>query len=276
MHRRSLIALLLLVDLCMALAGCSSQPPARTLTIAVGTTLQDTGFLDALLPRFREETGIEVKVIAVGTGQALELARRGDADALWVHEPTLELKFMEDGYGSVRRPLMHNSFILVGPPDDPAGVKGEKSISTAFAQIAKKQAAFYSRGDKSGTHEKELALWKEAHAEPKGDWYRASGVGMAALLRLADQKGGYALTDWGTYQTLRKELQLELMSQNDPPVLNQYNVILVNPDKYPHVHYAEAERFMAFLTLPETKQFIADFGKERFGEPIFFVDEPKP
>jgi len=183
---------------------------------------------------------------------------------------------MEQGYGSVRRPLMHNSFILVGPPEDPAGVRGEESISAAFAQIAQKQAAFYSRGDKSGTHERELSLWQEAQVEPKGDWYRASGVGMAALLRLADQKGGYTLTDWGTYETLRKQLRLELLSQNDPPILNQYSVLLVNPEKHSHVHYKEAEQFLAFLTSPETRQFIAEFGKDRFGEPIFYVDDPKP
>jgi tungstate transport system substrate-binding protein len=258
----------------LLLAGCSSRPAEKTLTLACGVTPRDTGLLDALLPRFREETGIEVKVVAVGTGQALGLARRGDADVLLVHDPALEEKFMADGFGTVRREVMHNDFVLVGPSDDPAGIKGEKSIAQAFTRLARKEAPFYSRGDESGTHEREKTIWQKAGIEPKGDWYRSAGSGMAAVLRIADQKEGYALTDRGTYLSQRKDLKVVLLSEGDPLLLNRYSVIVVNPEKLPHIHYAEAEFFLGFMTSPETRKQIAEFGVDRYGESLFHPDEP--
>jgi tungstate transport system substrate-binding protein len=264
--------LLLTVACLLALPGCSSAPQSRTLTLATTTSARDTGLLDALLPKFREQTGIDVKVVAVGTGQAIELARRGDADAMLVHDPAAEEKFMADGFGSVRRPLMYNDFVLVGPATDPAGVKGEKSIAKAFAQVAAKQAPFYSRGDESGTHVKEKKIWSQAEVEAKGDWYQSAGVGMAALLRLADEKDGYTLTDRGTYLSQRKNLNLVILSEGDPLLINRYSVIVVNPEKHPHVHHSEADQFLKFMTSPETQKAIAEFGVERFGEPLFHVE----
>jgi tungstate transport system substrate-binding protein len=243
--------------------------------LATTTSAQDTGLLDVLVPRFREQTGIEVKVVAVGTGQAIELARRGDADVLLVHDPESEEKFMADGFGAVRRPLMYNDFVLVGPTEDPAGVKEEKSIAKAFAQLATKEAPFYSRGDESGTHKKEKKIWNNAEIEPHGDWYRSAGAGagMAAVLRLADEKNAYTLTDRGTYLSQRKNLKLVILSEGDPLLLNRYSVIVVSRDKHPHVHYSEAEQFLGFMTSPETRKTIAEFGVDRFGEPLFHVDE---
>jgi tungstate transport system substrate-binding protein len=256
----------------LTVPGCSSQPAARTLTLATTTSARDTGLLDVLTPRFKEQSGIEVKVVAVGTGQALELARRGDADVLLVHDPESEEKFMAEGFGATRRPLMYNDFVLVGPPDDPAGVKGEKSIVKAFAQLAAKEAPFYSRGDESGTHLKEKKIWSEDGIEPKGDWYRSAGAGMAAVLRIANEKNGYTLTDRGTYLSQRKNLNLVILSEGDPLLLNRYSVIVVNPAKHPHVHHPEAVQFLEFMTSSETRKTIAAFGVDLFGEPLFHVE----
>jgi len=259
-------------------AGCSARPASDgpTLTLATTTSAQDTGLLDELLPRFRDETGIEVKVVARGTGEALQLARRGDADALLVHDPASEEQLIADGFGEARHEIMHNDFVLVGPANDPAGVKGEKSIAAAFATIAAKEAAFYSRGDKSGTHQKEKAVWRAAHIEPNGAWYRSSGVGMAEMLSMADEKQGYTLTDRGTFLKRRKHLELVILSEGDPLLFNRYSVIVVNPDKHPHVHHAEAVRFLTFMQSPATRNFIAEFGVERYGAPLFYVNEINP
>jgi tungstate transport system substrate-binding protein len=271
---RKLVFLIFALGLLVSFSSCSSRPAPRTLTIGVGTTLQDTGLLDDLKHRFEEETGIEIKALPKGTGQVLELARRGDVDAVWVHDPDMEAQFMAEGQGAVHRPHMHNDFVLVGPHEDPAGVWGEKSLSAAFTKIAQNEALFFSRGDRSGTNQREKELWRTAHIEPKGDWYQASGAGMATLLRMADEKLGYTLCDRGTFLTLRRQLRLELLASNDPPLINRYSVILVNPEKHPHVHYAEAERFLAFLTSPEIKKRIAEFGVDTVGEPLFHVDDP--
>jgi tungstate transport system substrate-binding protein len=258
------------------LAGCSSSTAEKTLTLATTTSARDTGLLDTLVPKFREETGIDVKVIAVGSGQALELARRGDADVVLVHDPAAEEKFMSEGYGVSRRQFMHNDFVLVGPPDDPAGIKGEKSIAQAFSELAKKEAPFYSRGDKSGTHEKEKLIWKQAGIEPEGDWYRSGGTGMAALLGIADEKRGYTLTDRGTYLSQRKNVKLVILSEGDPLLVNRYSIIVVNPEKNPKTRTEDAKKFADFLQAPETRKLIASFGVDRFGEPLFYVDEPGP
>jgi tungstate transport system substrate-binding protein len=259
----------LLLLAALGLAGCSG--PAPSLTLATTTSTQDSGLLDLLVPRFREATGIEVKVVAVGTGQALQLARRGDADVLLVHDPAAEQKFLADGYGVGRRPVMYNDFVIVGPVADPAGIKGERSATTAFTRIARSGSPFISRGDESGTHQKERQIWRRAGIKPEGAWYVQSGAGMGQLLRMADEKRAYTLTDRGTFLALRKGLDLAILSEGDALLVNQYRVILVNPDKHPHVHTREARQFADFLLAPATQRLIADFGKDRFGQPLFFA-----
>ena len=252
-------------------AGCSSPQP-ETITLATTTSTRDTGLLNALLPLFRERTGIEVKPVAVGTGQALEMARRGDADVLLVHDPAGEEQFMAEGHGALRRAVMRNDFILVGPKDDPAGVRGAGSIREAFSRIARRQADLVSRGDESGTHAKEKAVWREADIEPAGSWYIKAADGMAAVLRMADQKGAYTLTDRGTFLAQRKGLDLAALSEGDPLLSNPYSVIVVNPDKHPHVRERAARQFADFLLSAEAEKVIADFGKAEFGEPLFFPE----
>jgi tungstate transport system substrate-binding protein len=259
----------------LAAAGCASTQ-APTLTLATTTSTQDSGLLDVLVPRFRRQNGIEVKVVAVGTGQALELGRRGDADVLLVHDPAAEQKFMAEGHGTSRRRVMYNDFVLVGPPADPAGVKGQASAAAAFTRVVRARAPFVSRADESGTHAREKAVWRQAGVEPQGDWYLRAGAGMAQVLRVASEKRAYALTDRGTFLAQRRGLDLAVLAEGDPLLVNQYSVILVSPAKHAHVHQDSARRFADFLLSPETQKEIADFGKDRFGQPLFFTgDAPK-
>jgi tungstate transport system substrate-binding protein len=263
----------LLCTLLLVAAGCSRPTPTESITLATTTSAQDSGLLDVLVPRFREQTGIEVKVVAVGTGQALELARCGDADVVLVHAPAAEQRFMNEGHGVLLRPVMVDRFILVGPPADPAGVKGQASVVEAFTRIAHKEAPFVSRGDESGTHIKEKAIWQKAGIEPRGDWYIAAGTGMAQTLRMAGEKRGYTLTDRGTYLAQGKGLDLAVLSAGDPLLVNPYSVITVNPEKHPGVHEEAARKFADFLVSPEIQQIIGEFGKDRFGEPLFSVGD---
>jgi tungstate transport system substrate-binding protein len=256
-------------------AGCSSRSTAPAVTLATTTSTQDSGLLDLLVPRFREQTGIEVKVVAVGTGQALELGRRGDADVLLVHDPTAEERFVAEGFGVERRPVMYNDFVLVGPTADPAGIRGEASAARALARIAGAGAPFVSRGDESGTHQKERALWRRAGAEPKGDWYVSAGAGMGQVLRMASEKRAYTLTDRGTYLALRKGLDLAVLVEGDRVLANPYHVIVVSPARHPHVHAEAARRFADYLLAPEAQRLIAEFGTDRHGQPLFFPGEPK-
>jgi tungstate transport system substrate-binding protein len=263
-----------IVGLILLLAGCSSPPAAPSITLATTTSAQDSGVLDMLVPAFRAQNGIEVKVVAVGTGQAIQLARRGDADILLVHDPAAEEKFMADGFGVNRRPLMYNDFVLLGPATDPAGVKGEKSVAAVFARIAEHKATFISRGDESGTHVKEKSIWKKAGVEPSGDWYVRAGAGMGQVLRMASEKKAYTLSDRGTFLSQRQQLDLTILREHDPPLLNHYHVIEINPEKYPHVHSKEARQFADFLVSPATQKRIGEFGVEKFGQPLFFPGEP--
>jgi tungstate transport system substrate-binding protein len=256
--------------LVLALAtGCSRPGPTESITLATTTSAQDSGLLDVLVPRFRQQTGIEVKVVAVGTGQALELGRRGDADAVLVHAPAAEQRFMEEGHGASRRAVMVDRFILVGPPADPAGVKGQASVVEAFTRIAGKEAPFVSRGDESGTHIKEKAIWQKAGVEPRGAWYIAAGAGMAQTLRMAGEKRAYTLTDRGTYLAQGQGLDLTVLCEGDPLLVNPYSVITVNPERHPGVHAEAARKFADFLVSPGVQETIADFGRDRFGEALF-------
>jgi tungstate transport system substrate-binding protein len=251
--------------------GCRQTAESKNeITLATTTSTQDTGLLDMLLPKFREKTGVDVRVVAVGSGQAMELGRRGDADVLLTHTPAAEEKFVADGWGTDRRPVMYNDFVLVGPIADSAGVKGLASIAESVAQLAEKQAAFVSRGDESGTHQKEREIWKLANLEPQGEWYIRAGVGMANALRMAQERQAYVLSDRGTYLSLKKELDLEILSEREPVLENHYSVMAVNREKHPHVNAEGARQFVEFMTDPTTKDLIADFGVEKYGEPLFY------
>ncbi|MDI6632023.1 MAG: substrate-binding domain-containing protein [Thermoanaerobacteraceae bacterium] len=261
--------------------GCKEQPKApaaepavKDVILATTTSTVDTGLLDVLVPRFEEQTGYNVKTIAVGTGQALAMGERGEADVLLVHAPAAERKLVDAGIGVNYRLVMHNDFIIVGPPEDPAGIKGKPSVE-AFRAIAGTKAVFVSRGDDSGTHKKELAVWKEAGITPAGNWYQESGQGMGATLLMASEKRAYTLTDRGTYLAQRANLRLAILSEGDRSLLNIYHVMQVNPEKFAKVNAEGARAFVEFMVAPETQGIIADFGRDRFGGPLFIPDAGK-
>lgn len=263
--RTALCVFLLLV------ASCAAWAAPRPLTLATTTSVQDTGLLDALLPDFERRTGIDVKVIAVGTGQALEVARRGDADAVLVHAPDLEREFIRQGHAAGHWRLMYNYFVIVGPAADPAKVAAAPTAAQALKRIADAKAPFVSRGDKSGTQQKELALWKAAAIKPAGDWYIESGTGMAATLRIADEKDAYTLSDIGTYLSQKKRLRLAMLYGKGGELLNRYSLMAVSPKTHPSVNYQGAMRLLRYLLAPETLKRIAAFGVDRFGQPLFYL-----
>lgn len=256
------------------LAGCSGTiEHAKTLTLATTTSTRDSGLLDVLVPMFEQQSGLEVKVIAVGSGQALEMGRRGDADVLLSHAPDAEKLFVAEGHGLSRREVMYNDFVLVGPAADPAHLRVQTSVAAAFRQIAETRSPFVSRGDDSGTHLKEKQLWQLAATEPHGNWYIEAGSGMAATLRMATEKQAYTLSDRGTFLSQAKQLDLVIVVQNEPPLHNQYSVIVVNPEKHPGVHREAAQAFADFLLSPGARKTIAEFGVQQFGQPLFFIDD---
>jgi tungstate transport system substrate-binding protein len=260
-----------LVFLCGTVVGASGciNAPEKCITLATTTSTRDTGLLDELLPRFRAKTGIDVRVVAVGTGQALEIGRRGDADVLLTHDPVAEQRFLDEHQGTSRNELMTNDFVLVGPPDDPANVHEAKSGADAFSRIWQAQAQFISRADESGTHHKEKATWLAAGIEPSGPWYIQVGQGMGAVLRMADEKRGYALADRGTFIAQRAKLNLAVLYSGDPEWINRYSVIPVNPQQHPHVKDVWAAEFITYLFSREAQQIIAEFGRAQYGEPLF-------
>ncbi len=251
-----------------AAVGCGPRA-AQSITLATTTSTQDSGLLDELLPKFQAATGIEVRVVAVGTGQALEIGRRGDADVLLVHDPANEARFMAQGFGESRDEVMTNEFILVGPADDPAGAKGRTTLADAFSRVASRQATFVSRGDESGTHQKEKEVWGKTGADPSGGWYVRSGQGMGAVLRMADQKRGYTLSDRATFLTVRDSLDLAVLCEGDPDATNLYSVIVISPDKHPHTKVELARRFAGYLKSADARGLIADFGRSKYGEALF-------
>jgi len=258
------------IALVALLTGCSAAQQEATLTLATTTSTRDSGLLDVLVPMFEKETGIKVKVVAVGSGQALELGRRGDADVLLTHAPNAEEQFMAEGHGEQRRGVMYNDFVLVGPETDPAGVKDQTSITEAFRRIARRESPFVSRGDESGTHMKEKKVWKEAGIEPQGKWCIQAGTGMAEVLRMASEKGAYTLADRGTFLAQREGLDLVVLSEGDTLLRNPYAVIVVSSEKLPGINAQAARRFSEFLVSPKTQRVIGEFGVEQFGQPLFF------
>jgi tungstate transport system substrate-binding protein len=251
-------------------AAQDASPAAGGDTIlATTTSTADTGLLDALAPLYLEATGSTLKPIAVGSGAALEMGERGEADVLLVHSPAAEEEFMTGGYGSERRTVMVNDFIIIGPAADPAGLAEASDANDAMTRIANAEATFVSRGDDSGTHALERRLWKAAGITPDGGWYTESGTGMGDTLNIAGERGGYTLTDRGTYLALQDRLGLEVLVEGDPSLLNVYHVILVNPENGRDIDEASGRAFLEFLLLPETQEFIGAFGVDEFGEPLF-------
>ena len=248
----------------------------KTLILATTTSTQDTGLLDVLIPIFEKKTGYFVKTIAVGSGQAMTMGQKGEADVLLVHSPAAEKKFMEDGFGVSRRLVMHNDFVIVGPSDDPAKIKGLKSAGEAFKKMAAAQALFISRGDNSGTHSKEKDIWKAADAKVEGEkWYQQTGLGMGQTLNVAAEKKGYTLADRGTYLALAKTLNLGVLVEGDAVLLNIYHVMEVNPQKWPKVNIAAAKAFADFMVSKETQDIVKTYGVDKYGSPLFFPDAGK-
>ncbi len=278
--KRTSLCVLAVVGVCMSLlvpVPGPVQAAGGELILATTTSTQDTGLLDVLIPIFEKKTGYFVKTIAVGSGQAMAMGLRGEADVLLVHSPDAEKKFMAEGNGVSRRLVMHNDFIIVGPRADPAGIKGMKSAAEAMKQIADKGAVFTSRGDNSGTFAKEKTLWKTSGLNPEGQkYYQQTGLGMGQTLRVASEKQTYTLTDRGTYLALKKNLGLDILVEGDKILLNVYHVIDVNPAKFPKVNAPAGKAFADFMVSKEAQAIITTFGVDKYGSPLFFPDAGKP
>lgn len=266
----------MLVLAVMLLNVVPSWGASKTVILATTTSTQDSGLLELLIPVFEKESGYQVKTISVGSGQAMKMGERGEADVLLVHSPDAEKKFMADGFGASRRLVMHNDFVIIGPPSDPAKVKGAGSSADALKQIARTGSLFVSRGDNSGTHIKEKGLWKSAAINPEGQkWYQQTGLGMGQTLNVAAEKKGYTLTDRATFLALRKNLGLVVMVEGDSRLLNIYHVIEINPARWPMVNAAGGKAFADFMVSRKTQELIGRFGVDRYGEPLFIPDAGK-
>lgn len=275
----SLISLAVSIGFLTACTSISSEIDRPLVNpeiiLATTTSTYDSGLLDELIPVFESETGYTVKIIAVGTGKALSMGEEGNADVLLVHAPASEKEFMENNYGIERYLVMHNDFVIVGPPEDLGQIRGISSPVTALAKIASAQTTFISRGDDSGTHKKERSIWDRADRQPQGDWYLESGQGMGATLRIASEKEAYTLTDRSTFFAQRETLNLEIMVEDDPSLLNVYHVMIVNPDLWPDVNAQGAQALADFLVSPEGQEIIGSFGIEKFGQLLFVPDAGK-
>ena len=266
------------IALGVILAGQAGGRPvlaAQAVILSTTTSTQDSGLLDVLVPMFEKKTGYTVKTISVGTGQALALGAKGEADVCLVHAPDSEKKYVADGLLLNRRLVMHNDFIIVGPADDPARIKGLASAVDALKRIAEAKATFVSRGDNSGTHQLEKKLWQEAKIQPAGAWYLQSGQGMGATLGIASEKRAYAVTDRGTFLAFQKRVQLVNLVERDRILLNIYSVMEANAAKFPRVNAAGGKAFADFMVSPEVQEAIKTFGVDKYGEPLFFPDAGK-
>jgi len=275
-----LFLLALLISACAPATPIATEaPPAPanpTLILATTTSTQDSGLLDVLIPLFEAQTGYTVQTVAVGTGAALKMAEEGNADVLLVHAPSSEVALMDAGWGKDRFLVMHNDFVIVGPADDPASIKGTATAVEAFQKIADAGANFVTRGDDSGTNKMEISLWGKTAADPTGQaWYIDSGQGMGATLTIASEKMAYTLTDRATYLANKANLQLDILVEGDASLLNIYHVITVNPDKWPKSNYEGALAFANFMADPATQTIIGEFGLDKFGQPLFFPDADK-
>jgi len=269
--RRTFVALL------VALVAFAAQAQDKFITVASTTSTEQSGLFGFLLPAFEKKTGIQVRVVALGTGQALDLARRGDADVVFVHAKSAEEKFLAEGYGVKRYPVMYNDFVLIGPKSDPAKIAGGKDILEALKKIQAAQSPFVSRGDRSGTHMAELALWKDAGIEidkNKGPWYRDTGQGMGPALNTASSMNAYILADRGTWLAFKNRGDLAILVEGDKRLYNQFGVMLVNPDKHPTVKKDLGQTFIDWLVSPEGQKMIADY--KIGGEQLFFPNAGQP
>jgi tungstate transport system substrate-binding protein len=270
------IILWTIVSLFVLIGPSAALAQTKTVILATTTSTQDSGLLDVLIPIFEKNTGYFVKTIAVGSGQAMAMGQKGEADVLLVHSPAAEKKFVAEGYGINRRLIMHNDFVIVGSPEDSAKIKGIKLAEEAFKKIASANALFLSRADKSGTHTKEMDIWKKAGINPEKErWYQQTGLGMGQTLNVTAEKKGYTLADRGTYLALKKNLGLEILVEGDAILLNIYHVIEVNPAKWPKVNVPGGKAFADFMVSKGTQDIIKTFGVEKFGSPLFFPDVGK-
>lgn len=283
--RRTVPLSVLIVLFAMAIAGgCGKKtgiqetsvvkPEVREVILATTTSTIDSGLLDVLLPEFEKQTGYKVKPIDVGTGQALAMGEKGEADVLLTHAPKSEKPLVDAGIVVNYQLVMHNDFIIAGPPEDPAGIKGKSGVES-FKAIAAEKVVFISRGDDSGTHKKELSIWAEAGVAPSGNWYQESGQGMGATLLMASEKKGYTLTDRATYLAQRANVKLDILSEGDKSLLNIYHVMRVNPERFDKVNADGGKAFVEFMVSPETQKMIGEFGKDKYGQPLFFPDAGK-
>ena len=262
-----LIRLLIVAILTVAGPGLALSQ-SSVVILSTTTSTQDSGLLDVIVPMFEKKSGLTVKTISVGTGQALALAARGEADVTLAHAPSVEKKYVDEGKMRNRRLVMYNDFVIIGPADDPAKIKGLPAAD-ALKRIAESQARFVSRGDKSGTHVLEQALWKQAAVEPKASWYIESGQGMGATLGIANDRLAYTLADRGTWLAFQKRISLPILVERDRPLLNVYSVMEVNPANGPRVNAGGGKAFADFMLLPETQSVIKTFGVDKYGQPLF-------
>lgn len=260
---------LLVLFLVLVLFSGLSYAEEKRIILATTTSVENSGLLKSILPIFEKKTGIKVFVVARGTGAAIEMGKRGDADAVFVHAKELELQAVREGYFVNRHDVCYNDFIVVGPKNDPAKIKTAKKAVDAFKNIAIAKATFVSRGDRSGTHVKELQIWQQAGVNPKGQpWYLEAGQGMEKTLRIANEKQAYTLTDRGTWLAIKDKLDLAILFEGDPVLFNQYGVMAVNPERHKHVKYEEAMQLINWLVSKEGQQAIGSF-KDKFGNPLF-------
>ena len=265
----------LLIVLLLVLTACNTNQNIDILLVST-TSTQDSGLLDVLLPAFESQSGYQVRLVATGSGQALKIGEQGNADVILLHSPDAEEEFIANGFGIDRRLVMHNDFIIVGPPSDPASLHSQPTIASAFEAIYSSASTFVSRGDESGTHVKELAIWQNAGLDPHGqNWYLETGQGQGNTLSIASEKGGYALVDRGTFLAYRSNLNLEILFEGDPSLLNVYHVLTVNPEKWAGINLEGAKAFSDFITSPEGQQIIAEFGVDEYGQPLFLADAIK-
>jgi tungstate transport system substrate-binding protein len=273
----SIVRSLFVIAATIALAGAPADAQDKSIIVASTTSTQDSGLFGHILPLFKAKTSIDVKVVAQGTGQALDTGRRGDADVVFVHAKGEEEKFVADGYGVKRYPVMYNDFVLIGPKSDPAGIKGMSDVVNPLQAIKAKEAPFISRGDRSGTHIAELDLWKAAGIDigkEKGPWYKEIGQGMGAALNTASAANAYVLADRGTWLSFKNRGDLDILVAGDKRLFNQYGVMLVNPEKHPHVKKDLGQAFINWLVSPEGQKAIADY--KIHGQELFFPNANVP
>lgn len=289
--KNKLFALILaMMFLVGVMAGCGNQaaqeektpdkaadqaapaPENPKLKLATTTSTQDSGLLDVLKPEFEKDTGYELQIIAVGTGAAIELGEKGDVDVLLVHSRKAEDEFVAAGYGVNRKDVMYNDFLIIGPENDPAGIKGEKDALAAMKKIVDAKATFVSRGDDSGTHKKELSVWEKAAITPQGDWYKSVGKGMGDTFRMANEMKAYTLIDRATFLALKDKYQLVSMVEGDASLLNPYGVIAVNNEKYPNTNFEGANAFINWMVSAKGQKMIGEYGADKYGQQLFVPD----